>query len=159
EHGRFPAQASLAMRDGFLDRPLANEYAELLWWALARLWPDLRRRPRSFRVVPTHDVDWPWYARGRLVESAREAARDVLLRRGLRRPRLRAALAVGRAGRDADPCNTFDFLMRESEARGLTSAFYVMAGRTDRARDAGYPLDDPWLAALLQRIEDRGHEV
>ena len=158
-HGRFPAAASLAVREGFLDRPLANEYAELLWWALARLWPDLRRRQRSFRLLPTHDVDWPWYSRGRPTESLREAGRDVLRRRGLARTRLRAFLDVRRRGREADPCNTFDLLMDESESRGLASAFYVMAGQTDPAHDPGYPIDDPWLRELLGRIAGRGHEV
>ena len=158
-HGRFPASESLAVREGFLDRPLANEYAELLWWALERLWPDLQRRPRSFRLLPTHDVDWPWYSRGVLSESLREAARDVVRGRGLASARLRSALAVRRHGRESDPCNTFDFLMGESESRGLRSAFYFMTGKTDRVHDPGYPIDDPWLRDLLRRIEERGHEV
>ena len=44
-HDRFPAAASLASRHGFLDRPIVNEYAEVVWWALARLWPGLRTSP------------------------------------------------------------------------------------------------------------------
>ncbi len=147
------------MREGFLDRPLANEYAELLWWALERLWPDLRRRLRSFRLLPTHDVDWPWYSRGVLTESLREAARDVLRGRGLAAARLRSALAVRRRGRESDPCNTFDFLMDESESRGLRSAFYFMTGQTHRVHDPGCPIDDPWLGDVLRRIDERGHEV
>jgi hypothetical protein len=158
-HGRFPASESLAVREGFLDRPLANEYAELLWWALAKLWPDLRRRPRSFRLLPTHDVDWPWYSTGVLTEVLREAARDVLRRRGLAAARLRSTLAVRRHGRESDPCNTFDFLMDESESRGLRSAFYFMTGQTHGVHDPGYPIDDLWLGDLLRRIEERGHEV
>ena len=59
-HGRFPAQASLAFREGFLGRPLVNEYAELLWACLRRLWPRLTRTRRQFAVRPTHDVDNPF---------------------------------------------------------------------------------------------------
>src|SRR5437867_13239841 len=59
EHGRFPAEASLAVAEGFLPPPLVNEYAEVLWAALRRTWPRLERRERSFRIVPTHDVDVP----------------------------------------------------------------------------------------------------
>ena len=38
---RFPATASLAYREGFLDRPIVNEYIELLWLSFKRLWPVL----------------------------------------------------------------------------------------------------------------------
>jgi hypothetical protein len=158
-HGRFPAAASLAARGGFLDRPLVNEYAELLWWALRRLWPGLERRPRSFRLLPTHDVDWPWYARGRPLDSIRDAVLDVRHGRGLAGARVRSTLAVLARGRDAEPCNTFEFLMAESEARGLASAFYVMTGGTHPVHDPGYPVDDPWLLRVLGGIEARGHEI
>jgi hypothetical protein len=160
-HGRFPASASLALRAGFLDRPLVNEYAEILWWALKRLWPDLDRRPRAFRVLPTHDVDWPYYSRGLVLETIRDAARDLARKRGRRlaQARLRSLRAVRSRGRGADPCNTFNFLMDESDFRGLRSAFYFMTGQTNKTYDPGYSIDDPWLRDLLVRIAARGHEV
>jgi hypothetical protein len=160
-HGRFPASESLALRSGFLDRPLANEYAEILWWALHRLWPDLERRQRAFRVLPTHDVDSPYYSRGLVLETIRDAARDLTRNRGRRlaQARLSSLRVVRRKGRGADPCNTFDFLMDESESRGLRSAFYFMTGHTNKTYDPAYPIDDPWLKNLLVRIAARGHEV
>ena len=30
-HNRFPAYASLACKNNFLDRPIVNEYVEMLW--------------------------------------------------------------------------------------------------------------------------------
>jgi len=160
-HDRFPAEASLAVREGFAARPVVDECVELLWWGLSRLWPRLSRRSHAFVVRPTHDVDWPFYSRGRPIESVRDAVRDTVVRhdRSLARARISALFAVLRAGRNADPCNTFDFLMAESESRGLTSAFYFIAGRTDRARDPGYPLDDVWIRSLLRRIDEHGHEI
>jgi len=44
---RFPAAASLAARAGFLEVPVVDAYVELLWEALRRLWPGLRRRARQ----------------------------------------------------------------------------------------------------------------
>ena len=70
-HGRVPASATLAVRAGFAQRPLVDEYTEVLWWTFARLWPNLERAPRSFVVRPTHDVDWPYYSRGRTIETLR----------------------------------------------------------------------------------------
>jgi len=51
-HGRFPASAALAVRSGFSQRPLADEYVEVLWWALRKLWPSLERRPQTFATQP-----------------------------------------------------------------------------------------------------------
>jgi len=46
EHERFPAIASLAYQEGFLERPIVNEYLEILWWSMKRLWPNLERKKR-----------------------------------------------------------------------------------------------------------------
>ena len=58
-HDRFPVQASLAYREGFLRRPIVNELGELLWAALRAVWPRLKRRRRASRLLLSHDVDWP----------------------------------------------------------------------------------------------------
>lgn len=159
-HGRFPATAALAVRSGFSQRPLVDEYVEVLWWTLRRLWPGLERSARTFSMRPTHDVDWPFYSRGKPFETLRQASSDVFVHRNrsLAVDRLRALATVARSGRAADPCNTFDFLMRTSEAHGLRSAFYFMGGATDPARDANYPFDD-WLRRLIREIDGRGHEL
>src|SRR5205823_13740837 len=117
EHDRFPAAASIAEREGFLDRPLVNEYAESLWSLLRARWPRLERRARGFRVLPSHDVDIPFCAGGR---SVRNAAGDVVRRRD-------PALALRRLAGRHDECGTFDFLMDASERHGVRSAFFFIA--------------------------------
>ena len=64
EHGRFPASASVAVRSAFLDRPIVDEYVDLLWAALSECWPRLRRRRTTYRVHLTHDVDHPFATLG-----------------------------------------------------------------------------------------------
>lgn len=160
-HGRFPADASLAARAGFADRPLVDEYAEVLWWALERLWPRLRRAQRAFVTRPTHDVDWPYYSQGRVWKSVRDAAADLRNRRdrSLAKARARSLYHVKRSGRGADPANSFDFLMTSSERHGVASSFYFMGGHASSAFDPGYSLDDPWLHELMREIDARGHEL
>ncbi len=159
DHERFPASESLAGREGFLERPLVNEYLEVLWWALARLWPRLERRRREFRLVLSHDVDWPWCAAGlRFGEVARSAAADLVRRRspGLAARRL-AAFHAGE--RTEDPCNTFEEILALSERFGLRSAFYFIAGHSAGTIDGVYELSDPWIRRLMRSIHERGHEI
>jgi hypothetical protein len=57
DHERFPARASTAVREGFLERPLVDELVDLLWSALHDLWPGLSRPASAFRLRLSHDVD------------------------------------------------------------------------------------------------------
>ncbi len=160
-HGRFPAEATLAHREGFLSRPLVNEYIEVLWAALQRLWPRLQRRRRVFKEYLSHDVDSPLYSETSPPLVLKAALGDLARRHDptLALTRLRALRTHRRDDHADDPYNTFDPIMDLSERRGLRSAFYFMAGTTNPAFDGTYSLDDPWIGRLIQRIHQRGHEV
>jgi hypothetical protein len=161
-HGRFPATASLAYRSGFLDRPIVNEYVELLWTCLSHLWPRLERTKRAPRLLLSHDVDWPVVTRGRSLPQVTKSAAGDLLRRhdpDLALSRVRSWVVVRAGNWDGDVGNTFDFIMRTSEQNGLRSAFYFIAGHTAGTIDGVYSLDDPWIRELLQRVAARGHEI
>lgn len=161
EHGRFPADASLACAASFLERPIVDEYVELLWGALRRIWPALRRKARAFRVHLSHDVDWPYSPRGA------SASQLVRLSVGDMLKRLDAELALKRwvqrapspEARAADPFNTFDFLMDASERVGLTSAFYFIPWNSLVGLDGEYTLQEPWIQRLMRRIHARGHRL
>ncbi len=162
-HGRFPADAALSCAEGFHHRPIVDEYAELLWSALVRLWPRLTRRSGEYRVFLTHDVDQPLANLGKgAVALARSVGADVVLRRApglaIRRAAAWATLRISGRHR-ADPAFTFDFLMDTSERLGLRSAFYFITRRTAGILDGDYDMDMPWVGPLLREIHARGHEI
>ncbi len=161
-HDRFPARASLAWREGFLERPLLNEYLQVLWSALARLWPGLQRKPRVHQVCLTCDVDRPLTVAGRSpLLVLRSMLADVLVRRdvALAGRRLLAWRQAQGGMLDGDPGNTFELIMEQSERRGLVSTFYFMACRSRHALDGVYSLGHPWIRRLMRRIHERGHEL
>lgn len=161
-HGRFPAQASIAAAGGDLGRPIADEWVDVLWSTLHTLWPTLARRGTAVRVRLTHDVDEPWATVGRPTgEVIHAIAGDIVRRRdlGLAARRLRAAVDARRGRVDRDPADTFDLLMATSEAHGLRSTFYVLAGNQPGEPDFRYRVDHPRILDLLRRINARGHEV
>lgn len=161
-HGRFPASASLAFRERFLERPLINEYVELLWSVLRHTWPRLERKRSEFRIIMTHDIDVPLYSPGAgLVRVSKSLAADLLRRRdpSLIVRRLRSGQAIRRGVFALDPFNTFDFIMDLSDRYGLRSAFYFIADESGSVIDRSYRLDDPFIAGLMKRIGARGHEI
>jgi hypothetical protein len=162
DHDRFPSTASLARRASFLDRPIVDEYAEILWAAMVRLWPNLERHPRQFRTIVSHDVDSPGrYAMRPAYRMFRACAGDLIKYGNARKAVLGPWywLASQKQLHRKDPYNTFDWIMDQSEQHGLTSAFYFICGRTDPTLDSTYEIEHPAMRALLRLIHHRGHEI
>jgi hypothetical protein len=167
EHGRFPASASLAFRHGFLETPVVDQYAELLWTALSKLWPRLRRPARTHRLWVTHDVDSPFlvFRDGRLRTAAgglKEGGGDLIKRRdlGLATRRARALIATLARGATADPHFNLQSVMDIDEAHGQQATFFFMADGVavgGSSYGANYSLDDPHVRALLRTTRSRGH--
>lgn len=157
--GRYPATASLAGRESFLERPIVDEYVEILWSMLVRLRPGLQRRERRYSLHVSHDVDNPFLGCGVPVgRLLRGAAGDLVVRRDPSQAAGRlASWLLRRPG--GDPGNTFGFLMDTNERAGIVGEFYFMA--TDRTSpfDATYGLDDPEIRRLVSSIHARGHRI
>lgn len=160
-HGRFPAAASLAWKEGFLLRPIVDEYARVLLACLMRLWPGIETPRRNPRVLVSHDVDWPLLPKAGFLRTVRHSLGDVV-RRGAMSTAIRrwhAFYGARRGDFRYDPYNTFDFLMDAAEARGLRSAFFLIAGHSAGPIDGEYSLADSWIQDLMRRIAARGHEI
>lgn len=159
-HGRFPAQVSVSGRAGLLRRPIVDEYVEWLWHRVARIWPRLQRRPRTFRLRVSCDVDRPFDER---LRSLPALLRDLLgfLQAGDlaafgRRAAERATLVL--RGDDGDPNFAFDDYMSICEAADLHATFHFLCGGST-PYDATYQIGDARIVDLLRRIGVRGHGI
>jgi hypothetical protein len=162
DHQRFPATFSHAFKNGYLERPIVDEWLAILGQVIQRVWPQVELKEHSFQVKVSHDVDEParyaFQNPGRLI---RTMGGDLLLRKDFK-----AALTgpwIWLNSRmdihPGDPANTFDWLMEQSEEHGLSSAFYFICGRTDSAKDASYDPEMPQIRSLMRKIHSRGHEI
>ncbi|MNZ41698.1 hypothetical protein D3C78_592530 [compost metagenome] len=163
QHDRFTSEQSYSVREGMLHYPIVNVYLELLWSFVADLWPQLSsfRKSRTIQKLLSHDVDHPFFAHRRRsrVSLAKESLGD-LFKRGDIESGLRKGKMIGRRNRiDRDPYNTFDWLMDLSERAGVKSAFFFITEHTEPRYDGNYSMDDPDISHLLQKIQQRGHEV
>ena len=161
-HDRFPATASLAYQEGFLDRPIINEYLEILWACLKHLWPRLKRKARNFQTYLSHDVDAPFkYA----LSGSSTLARTIVGNFIRRKPHclgsnLSSYMQVKAQGKlEADPFYTYDLIMDISEQQDLRSAFYFITDHTAERLDGNYRISHPLIRNLLKKIHQRGHEI
>lgn len=140
-HGRFPARQSVAFRDGFLDRPIVDEYAFAFEQVVQALYPGWQPPDRQLRIKLSHDADhigipFRWKDTIRQTTQYRRplnSARDVL---GLLT--------------DAEPSNlrALREIVKLSMNRRLDSAVYWKASQAS-ARDSGYDPRDPKVRAII----------
>lgn len=161
-HDRFPATASHAYKNGYLERPIVDEWLHILGQVIQRTWPTLELKRHHFSMKVSHDVDVPSrYGFGSAKSIFKSMVGDVVNRRdfksALAAPLIR--LNSGKKLHPADPFNTFDWIMEQSERHNLVSAFYFICGRTDPSKDANYEPEHPAIRDLMNRIHMRGHEI
>ena len=159
-HGRFPASASLASLNGFLNWPIVNEYIAILWASLKRLWPGLVRKKRQFRMIPTHDVDIPFEYKGKsLRQILLKSAVDLNHGHGLKCivRNLSSWHQINRS-KYHDPFDTFDWLLDTLEANGAVGVFNFMAGGRLPVDDY-YPISAPHITDLIKKVIHRGHAI
>jgi hypothetical protein len=161
-HGRFPATSSHAYRNGYLGRPVVDEWFAILQQVASRLWKSGPMRKHRFKLQVSHDVDEPSrYAFRSVRQMGRAIVSDIVRRKNFRTAIGRSFSSINSRKRlhPCDPCNTFEWIMDVSEHHDLTSAFYFVCGRTDQLRDPLYEVDHPAIRHLIRSIHRRGHEI
>jgi hypothetical protein len=162
-HDRFPAAASLAYRENFLGRPIVDEYVEILWAALKRLWPQLERKARQFKTLVTCDVDHPYHpSAASFTRLMKRTAGEMIRKRTLSQmiTPIRNYLASRNGYWQNDPYYyTVDWMMDVNEKAGNRVAFYFIPEITDTEMDDTCSITDSAVKTMMKRIANRGHEI
>lgn len=159
---RFPASVSLAYQENFLERPIVNEYVEILWSAMHFLWPELQRKKREFQLKLSHDVDYPFrFLFMSLPQVVKRVAGDLLKRGDFRlaSDNLLGWLSVHLTKKSRDPYNTFELIMDISEKNGLKSTFYFITDHSAGRIDGDYSITHPSVKDIIRKIGERGHKI
>lgn len=148
-HGRFRAVDSMAFRDGYLDRPIVDEYGLALQQIVQILDPGFAPAEPALRVKVSHDID-----NIGIPFSPREAAVQIVARRrfatGLR------DLLSGVTGIVPGSLRQVIEICRLTADRGLRSTLYWKASpRTPF--DSGYHIHDPRVARVMDWA--RAHDI
>ncbi len=146
EWGRYDHKDSLAAREGFLRRPLVNEWMKALRSLLRKKFPTMVCREPVFRFIPTYDVD---------------IAYAYLYRRGLRRiggwvrdlvqgntAQLLQRIRVI-TGRETDPYDVYEWLDALHMRYGLRPVYFFLAAARHEGPDRNI---DPRLPAFRELV-------
>jgi len=156
-HDRFPAYESLAYKQGFLERPIVNEYIEMLWEMLLLLGQTQKRKKREYRVRPTHDIDKP-YKFPNVLKTITELIGDLVKRRSIHAFFLNVKAFCNYTINNYDPYITYNYLMDLSEKYQLTSHFYILYSQNSKY-DGNYRLSKNKMKDIILNIQKRGHHI
>ena len=140
DFGRYHHRQSLAYREGFLQRPLVNEWMKVFRDALRKRFPGFYLSEPVFRYVPTYDIDIAYAYRFRPpMRMLAGAARDVLQGRTVQLSQRWQALR----GKQPDPFDVYEWLdAMHMRFRLRPVYFFLLAARTseyDRNLDPLHP--------------------
>lgn len=158
KHNRFPAIASLAYREGFLDRPIVNELLEELKQQFLLLDNSLIFKEKTFQLILTHDVD-EIYRWNNIKQVLRVMLGDIIKRKNisLALHRIKQYMLI-ETNKIQDPYDTFDWLMDKSEEIGVKSRFYFMSGGITQY-DNRYKINEKKAKKIIQNIKMRDHFI
>lgn len=151
KHLRFIGSNSIAFKSGFLNRPVVNEYVELLWELFQKMGYKGKRMNRTFELILTHDIDHLDYP-----QTVKIILGDILKRKSLVTACNNLNYYIGSG---LNPYDTFDFLMTNSEQIGLKSHFYFMSSNTQMAQDPKFYLSSFRFKSKIKEIKERGHII
>ena len=161
-HNRFPATQSLAFNNNFLDRPVVNEYIEMLKSMMLYLDGTLKFKQKQPKTFISCDVDTPYEAYTQsLQKTIRKFGGDLIKRKSLYQglQTLTNYTATKWGNYSHDPMNTFDWIMDVNEQVGNKVAFYFLVENTVPKYDAYYNINEPRIRQLMHTIHQRGHEI
>lgn len=158
----FPAIASLAYKENFLDRPIVNEYIELLWSWIKSFKIHLKKKElwhgKRFAIALTHDVDKvsrysngpPIFSIGRaLSQKNYKDANKFIIDYILTKIKIKKH----------DEYYNFESIMSLEKEHGFSSSFYFLPDNYSSVYRADYRIDSKIIKNAIRILEDKGFEV
>ena len=160
-HFRFPAKESIAYKANFLNRPIVDEYIEILWACIFKLWPDLKRKHHKSEIILSCDVDVPFDCSVEtLPKLLKVCAGDLIKRKNLAEmlKRVNRFFFNKMGNYKFDRNYTFNFYMDLCDHLGVKAAFYFIP-TSKEPMNGCYEITDKKIINLIKKIDARGYEI
>ncbi len=163
KHDRVASDRCVLSKSGSQKVPIVDCQLHILREAMNRIWPEITKLEQSsYRLLLTHDVDWPFAGAGHpLPMLARNVVGDLSKRHSFRQAKRRmTSFCNGLFGKvTGDEYNTFDYIMSTAEQNSIQSEFYFIAGHSRPIIDGVYQLGSKLIESLLRSVHERGHVI
>jgi hypothetical protein len=149
-HGRFPASESLALRFGFLQKPVINIWAARIAQLLQKRYPELKFRKRHFNMIPTIDIDAAYAIKNKgFVRMMGGLIKSIYSRdnEGVKK-RLRVL-----TGMEKDPFDSFEFQLEIQKKYNFRPIYFVLIADYG-AYDKSIPFQNKPFRDIVKLLAD-----
>ncbi len=151
KHGRYPATDSILYKNGWLERPLVDEWIEALRLLLQQK-GGFTIPTRSFSYLPTYDIDIAWsYKNKGLVRGMGGFVKDIL---SLRVAEVAKRISVLSGAQD--PYFSFDSIALLHKKYNYTPVYFVLATLRTGEFDKNISPLHPDMQQLIQSFANEG---
>lgn len=160
-HGRFPASSSHAFKFGYLERPIVDEWLDILKQVIERQWPDLKLKQHQPRTLVSCDIDRPF--RGTHFRATIRTMLGDIIKRKSPFTAMHSLYNYFQLKRGCYAYDSYrssiDWIMDVNEEVGNKVAFYFIPEQLDATYDGSYNMNETLIRNLLRNIHLRGHEI
>lgn len=162
KHNRHKFSNSILSNSNLIDRPIVDEYVDLLWKILFDFDASLKKKDSSIKLSVSCDVDNPYSEH---VHSFRASIRklfgDIIKRKSLYMGFINILNFIMSKFNIYyfDPLDKFDWMMKINEKLGNRITFFFITMKSNKEMDGHYSIDEKRVRKLLKEIHSRGHEI
>ncbi|MEG1254887.1 polysaccharide deacetylase family protein [Clostridium sp.] len=159
-HKRFSYKDSIFFKEKLMNRPLVNEYANLLFDLLKKLDNNIisnkNLKDKDFILLISHDID-------SIFKYKDKALKNILIKI-IKERDLKGAYKLIRnyikvmQNLSSDPYWTFDYLTELEKKYDMSASYYFMSGGNSW-RDNYYKISNKNLKSVMKKIKDQGSEI
>ena len=149
-HNRFQPQDSILYKMDVLQKPVINIWAQDLGNAITSHYPDIQLKKKSFKFIPTYDVDAAWAYKNKGIFRTSSAFFRDLLRLDFNEIKLRWQVLTNKR---MDPFDTFSYQIELQKELKLNPLYFILCG--DYAtNDKNISILNTNFQNLIKRIGD-----
>ena len=150
QYDRFFAKEGIAFKNDFLDKPLVNIWAQMLKKRLLESYPDLKFNDRTYKFIPTIDVDYTFafLEKGvmRTLGSYAKSLKDLDF--SDLKERTKVLLH-----KKQDPYDTFDYLLELHKKYELVPVYFFLVADYD-VNDKNISIHSRKFRSIIKSMAD-----
>lgn len=151
QYDRFDAKYSFAFKNGFLRKPMVNNYAAFLFDLIEKKYPELKIKRTKYEYLNTIDIDNAWaYRQKGLVRTTAASVKDILT---FNFKNLYKRIAV-LLGNKKDPYDNYQYLWDLQDKYNLKSLYFFLLADYG-LNDKNVPVWSNKFQSLIKAISDK----
>ncbi|MBE6336174.1 MAG: hypothetical protein E7066_05810 [Lentimicrobiaceae bacterium] len=149
-YNRFQPQDSILYQMGLIEKPIINIWARELGMIITSHYPDIQIKKKTFKFVPTYDIDAAWaYKNKGLFRTSLAFMRDIIR---FDKKEFKERWETLRNKR-IDPFDTFDYQIELQKELKLNPLYFILIGDYN-TNDKNISYKNKEFQQLIKRLGD-----